>query len=385
VTRILHISADYPDAVRPLKTRAIAALIEGTDELFDHEVYSLNRVGGWVGWSRPGSLEIVSDERIVRSCRYAAPARAFLLARAMAGVADGIDADLRRREQKIDLVHGHKLTVEGLAARRLAGLLGVPFMLTVQGNSDQKLLRARPDLAGRWRGCWQDAAQIISFAPWATRWVEGRLGKRVRSAVNLPCVLASDAVIPPVPAPPLVRTAFNLVDWKNKNIATLAAAVAIAHCEVPELQLEIAGDGRSDTQAAVDAILHRAGVTDIARRVGPIAPERIQQWMNGAAMFAMPSHRESFGMVFAEALLAGCPILYSRGTSVDGYFDGAPFARAVRANDPRELANRIVEFLRGQSAIKESLARWQGDRGADSFRRREILDRYAAIVREISR
>jgi glycosyltransferase involved in cell wall biosynthesis len=385
VTRILHISADYPDAVEPVKTRAIAALVEGTAELFDHRVYSLNRVGGWAAWRRPGSLDLVAEQRIVRSCRFAAPARGFRLARAMAGVADGIAADLRRRGEKIDLVHGHKLTIEGLAARRLAGLLGVPFMLTVQGNSDQKLLRARPDLVRSWRGCWRDAAQVISLAPWATRWVEGRLGERARGAVNLPCILASDALIAPVEAPALVRTAFNLGDWRNKNIATLAAAVAIARSAVPALRLEIAGDGRTDAQAAVDMILRRAGVADIATRVGPIAPERIQQWMNGAALFALPSRRESFGMVFVEALLAGCPILHPRGASIDGYFDGAQFAWPVRADDAPELSFRIVECIRAQSAIKASLARWQEDGGAAPFRRGAIFDRYAALVRETVR
>ena len=37
--------------------------------------------------------------------------------------------------------------------------------------------------------------------------------------------------------------------------------------------------------------------------------------------FVMPSFSETFGMVYAEALLNGTPILYSKDTGFDGLFD----------------------------------------------------------------
>lgn len=382
MTTILHISGDYPDAFQPVKTRAIAALVDGSADRFGHVVYSLNRVGGWRGWLRPGTVAIIAENGAVRTCTYAAPARGFWLGRAMNGVADALAADLKRRGEAVDLVHGHKLSIEGLAAHRLACRLRLPFMLTIQGNTDQKILRARPDLRRRWRRCWHEAEQIISFAPWAAAWVGRKLDKRQTPPTNVPCIVASDELIAPAEAPAVVRTAFHLGDWRNKNVATLAAAMAIARVELPELRLEIAGGGSADAEAEVDAILALAGVSDITNRVGAVAPDTIQKWMNGAAVFVLPSRRETFGMVFVEALLAGCPIIHSRGTAVDGYFDGATFVRSVDAVDERQLAAAIVHFIRHQGMIKAALGQWQEEGGAAPFRRDAIIENYSSLVRE---
>jgi hypothetical protein len=88
-------------------------------------------------------------------------------------------------------------------------------------------------------------------------------------------------------------------------------------------------------------------------------------------------------MVFAEALLAGCPIIYPKDAAVDGYFDGQPFARSVRANDPIELANAMLELLAAQGAVKTALGSWQLSADASSFRRTQILDGYAQAVHRV--
>ena len=48
MTRILHISADYPDAFSASKTQAVRNLLEGTPAL-DHRVYAINRQNGLGG------------------------------------------------------------------------------------------------------------------------------------------------------------------------------------------------------------------------------------------------------------------------------------------------------------------------------------------------
>jgi glycosyltransferase involved in cell wall biosynthesis len=98
--------------------------------------------------------------------------------------------------------------------------------------------------------------------------------------------------------------------------------------------------------------------------------------MNGAAVFALPSWRETFGMVFVEALLSGCPIVYPEGRAVDGYFEGAPFAIAVPPRDAGALADAMVTLVRDQERRKAALTRWQEDGGAARFRRDAILASY---------
>ncbi len=377
MTTILHISTDYPDVIAPGKTQAIARLVTGTAADFDHRVYSLNRVpmlgGGRV--AAPGTVSVADDDGQIASWRYAAPGRGLWLETAMRGVARAIVADCRARGVRPVLVHGHKLSMEGLVAADVAAALGIPYVLSLQGNTDQRILSVRRDMRRRFGAVYRGAAGIFPFAPWIERWCTRRLG--APAAVSLlPCVPLRDATLAPRAGPPRIISAFHLAHYRNKNAAGLIAGAARAMASVAGATLEIAGDGPDAATAAIDAMIARSGAGRAVARIGAVAPEGIQQWMNGAAVFVMPSFRESFGMVFVEALLAGCPIIYPENRSVAGYFDGAPFAVAVPPGDPAAIGAATAQMLADQPARKAALAAWQKTPAAHAFTRDAILERY---------
>lgn len=381
---IVHITADYPDSIDASKTRAIAALVEGTRDRFDHRVYSLNRDGSGVrAFLAPGSVQPADERDGILSWRYAAPSKGLFLARSMRGVADAILADLNKFGLTPALIHGHKLSFEGIAAQRIAHQLGVPFALTLQGNTDQKLIGTRRDLGQRYRAIWHEAALVMAFAPWIERFCEAQFGVRSGPTIALPCVPAADTIIAPRETGPRVLSAFRLSDWRNKNIVAVAKACVAIRSEFPELTLEIAGGGSSEDARAVDQALASAGAGEFARRVGRIAPDAIQKWMNSGAVFAMPSLRESFGMVFVEALMAGCPIVYPRGAAVDGFFDDAVFAVGVSALDDSGIGRAIGTMLRNLESNKVTLAKWQSSASAARFMSKGILAHYTESVARV--
>ena len=381
---VVHISADYPDALAGAKTTAISALVEGVADHFAARVYSLNRQSSPGAWLVPGRLEFLADDGTVATCRYGAPPAGLRLRTAMERVARAIAADLAARGLRPALIQGHKLSIEGIAAAALARQLGVPYVLTLQGNTDQKVLGARPDLRSLHRRVWQDAAGVMAFAPWTAQWCASLLGERDPPASLIPCLPGSDRIIAPVATAPLVRTAFHLDHWRNKNIAVLARAIADLSDEFPGLELEIAGAGSAAATAQVDRILSSTGLSGRSRRIGAVPREAIQDWMNGAAVFALPSRRESFGMVFAEAALAGCPIVYPRGAAVDGWFPDCGFALAANAVEPESVANALRDLLRNNAAAKAGLAAWQAGPAAREFTREVILGRYRAFLTEFA-
>lgn len=114
--------------------------------------------------------------------------------------------------------------------------------------------------------------------------------------------------------------------------------------------------------------------------MGPRSQAELGSIMNGAAAFVMPSRRESFGLVFVEALFAGLPIIYPKGASVDGYFDSLPFAIKVNARSKHEIGQAICHAVAHQAQLKAALAKWQSDGGLAQFTRAEIARTYAKGV-----
>lgn len=380
MTCIVHISADYPDAIRAGKTRAIANLVDATADCLEHQVYSLNRVNSASAWLMPGRTEILQRELGLVSMRYHAPPAGLFLIRAMDAVAAAIAADLAAQGVRPDLIHGHKLSIEGLAAQSLAQQLGIPFVITLQGNTDAKVIGARPDLRRRFGSVWHDAAHVFAFAPWIDRWCQSALGQRSTATTALPCILASEQILAPSSSEVCVSTAFNLDFWENKNLQSLVAALAIVRTEFPDLRFKIAGSGKLSSLQKVSAHISDAGLTDVTSIAGHIPAAKIQAWMNDSAVFALPSRRETFGMVFVEALLAGTPIVYPAGAAVDGYFDEAPFAIPTNSSDPASIAEAIAGSLRSNMALKARLREWQSGPGPRTFQLSSIADTYRTAI-----
>lgn len=366
---VVHVSGDFPDPLAPEKTPVIRSLLELTRNDFDHHVISLNRVN-------PALQEWSSAGRVIRrshgfeageAMEYAAPPRGIFHATMLHRLGDAIAQRLEKLAP--DLIVGHKLTIEGLVVARAAERLGIPFAVSVQGNTDLKILSARPDLRRRFRGVFHGAKAIFPFTPWALRAVEEKLGARSNPCHLLPCATDLDRPLTPRAGGNGLVSVFHLRHFRNKNLAGLAQAYGKLVSGGIEVPLTIRGGGNAQDMAACKEILHdHPG----ARLVGPSSRSDLPSELNEATGFVLVSHRESFGLVFVEALFAGLPIIYPRGAAIDGYFDGMPFAIGVDAHDPTALASAMERLVCDEVALKQALGNWQQSAEAQRFTREAI-------------
>ncbi|WP_407641332.1 glycosyltransferase [Alteripontixanthobacter maritimus] len=203
------------------------------------------------------------------------------------------------------------------------------------------------------------------------------LGVSARSATLLPCAMARDTIIPPRQGGDGLVTAFHLRNAKLKNLPAMTAAMANLRHSLPNATLSVIGGGSASDVAAAEAM---AG--DGTTFEGAIDNAAIARRFNRASGFVMPSSRESFGLVFIEALFAGLPIAYPAGTAVDGYFDDCPFAIRVDMRQPGALENAMRTLLEDEDDLKAALAEWQKSPAAQRFTRGTIGDRFVSGLRD---
>jgi glycosyltransferase involved in cell wall biosynthesis len=382
VRRVLHVSADFPDPVAPGKTPVIKTHIDLTADRFDHSVISINRHGpgffdlasalcGRSGHEGIAAHDFAYGEAVV----YPAPPRGILHATMLRRLGDWLGQRAAERYRP-DLIVGHKLTVEGLAVRRAAQRLGVPYALSIQGNTDLKIIAARPDLRRVFARVFHEAAVVFPFAPWTLAGCEAALGPRAGPSILLPCPTELDTPLAPQTlASDELLSVFHLRHHRNKNLAGMVRAVRVLEQGGEPGRLTVIGGGSAADLVACRAL---AGSASRIAFEGPVSRADMQARMNRAAGMVLPSLRESFGLVFVEALFAGIPIIYPSGTAVDGYFPGAPFAMAVNARDPSAIAGAMSRLIADQAAIRAALASWQASPDARRFMR-------AAIAQDLAR
>lgn len=381
--RVLHISADFPDAFDAAKPNVVRDLLHLTGDQFDHRVVSLNRRSPSFGAllaqlsprRRRDSISAKWDEeQKVLALRYDAPSKGLFHKTLLLRLADQI-AERLEGQPAPSLVVGHKLTIEGLVAERIAQRMGVEFGVTIQGNTDCRVLSARPDLAGDFSRIFHSAEVVFALAPWALRKFSARLGERVGHTALLPCPSPLTEILPPrVSESPHFVSAFHLRNFALKNLAGLAAATRQAHASSKATSLSIAGGGDAAETAQCLAIV---GDVPAITLLGHVPQADLPALFNNTTAFVLPSRRESFGLVFIEALFAGIPIIYPADAAVDGYFDGASFAIRIDALDNSAIAEAMTHAARNEKALKEDLAQWQQSDDAQRFTQTAIAQTFA--------
>jgi glycosyltransferase involved in cell wall biosynthesis len=93
-----------------------------------------------------------------------------------------------------------------------------------------------------------------------------------------------------------------------------------------------------------------------------------------ADVFLLPSGRETFGLVYAEAISQGLPVLYTRGQGFDGQFPDGEVGFAIDPGDPEMIADSIEAILKDRPRF--SRAALEGSRKFDWD---GIAETYAAI------
>lgn len=107
---------------------------------------------------------------------------------------------------------------------------------------------------------------------------------------------------------------FGRLDWFQKGLDTLLDAMAVLVRERPELQLWVAGRGKDAKR--VEEYGRELGILSNLRLLGSVSDEERQSLLAGARVLLMPSRFEGFGMVAAEAMAAGVPLVAAAAGSL---------------------------------------------------------------------
>jgi glycosyltransferase involved in cell wall biosynthesis len=94
----------------------------------------------------------------------------------------------------------------------------------------------------------------------------------------------------------------------------------------------------------VHRTVQRLGLADRVALLGPVKPSERWQLFDGAAAFVLPSHAENFGIVVAEAMARGTPVVVTDGVQSSEHVSAAGAGRVV-PRDVAVLARTLEELL----------------------------------------
>jgi phosphatidyl-myo-inositol dimannoside synthase len=163
---------------------------------------------------------------------------------------------------------------------------------------------------------------------------------------------------------------------RGKNIDALIKAMALLKRRNVECILQIVGEGPLKSELTL--LARELAVEDRVEFLGRVSDARLAGIYAQASLFAMPSSKEGFGIVFLEAWLHGLPVICgTQDAAAEVITDGVD-GYAVNPWDIEALAEKIAMLL-----DHPDMAAAMGEAGADKVRSRYLMEHFKGNLEKL--
>ena len=281
--------------------------------------------------------------------------------------------DLHRRNP-FDAIHAHFIYPDGVIAARIGAELGIPVV-----SSEHAMWRPWLDNHASVRRQVDEAlpkiARITAVSDALRQTIVGLFGERVPVDI-VPNVVDERVFVAPSAheeRDPDQLLFVGLVR-RVKGLDVLVRALPHLLADHPRLRLSVVGAtffrAYKREEAEVHALVAELGLQDRVTFLGELPPDKVAALMRRSGLLVVPSRRETFSLVTAEALASGTPVVATRcggpeeiitpetgelADVDDPYALGAAIQTALsRSFDPAALRNYSVGRF-GMAASSERL------------------------------
>jgi glycosyltransferase involved in cell wall biosynthesis len=280
-----------------------------------------------------------------------------------------------------DVIHAHSLYSDGAIAYGLHQKYGTPYIVAIRNTDVHYYYRLMPHLRGLARRIVKDAYGIVFLSPsykehYFARFAPNHSAPMRSQAFVIPNGIAHAWQSPPPPRSgrhDSIHVLFLGSFESNKNIIAIIDAVEILQEQGITVSLRLVGMKHSDRYSK---LICRRAKRNPHVEVFPHSTELevIRMHYHWADVFAMVSLRETFGIVYAEALSQGVPVVYTQGEGFDGWVTNRNCGLAVSPRDPADIA-RCIQAAADHADPEQCIA------AASQFYWTNIADQYVSLYR----
>ena len=273
------------------------------------------------------------------------------------------------RRLRPDVVHTHLVHADfhGLPAGRLTR---VPLHVSTKHGFNP--FRSRRAFATADRAVARLADVHVAISAGLARYLAANEGFDESAFEIVHYGIEPGAPPPGPPGGPRLAIVGRLIPIKGHEV--LLEALARVRAEIPDVTLEIAGDGPLESHLRATAA--RLGLADLVTFLGRVA--RPGPVYERAAIVVVSSFGEGFGMVALEAMERGRAVVASDVGGLPEIVASSETGLVVPPGDPAALAGAVVELAR-DPALTAALGAAGRERALSAFSQERCTERIEAL------
>lgn len=294
--------------------------------------------------------------------------------------------DIKRKVSvdSVDLIHATTLFSDGGAAYKLFRKYKIPYIVSVRNTDINIYLKKMPHT---WPLCKQillNAGKIVFISEAHRRqFITHKYINKFQTQIKDKIVVLPNG-IEDFWLNNIVRDRIieddnhNLlyvgVYDENKNVLALMDAVSSLKSKYPNIKLTLVG-GKGDLKVIVKE--KADGSDGMVEFKGLVTDKQVLlDIYRQNSVYAMPSHTETFGLVYVEAMTQGLACIYTKGQGIDGMFN-EKVGIGVNSHSTEDIAKAIDIIFSNRSNYSTEGVEFE------QFRWDKISMRYISFYKEI--
>lgn len=288
--------------------------------------------------------------------------------------------------KSFDCIHAYTLFTDGYCARRISQKYNIPYVVAVRNTDVNYFFKYRPWLRKYGIEVMKDAKNVFFLSTTYRDYLfEKYLYKKSYMYLINKCRVIPNGIDnywfdttrrkdeKRSFARKQLRVAYVGDVNKNKNLLTTIKALDQLKKQGWEIWYSFAGKVKS--QVVFKKVMQR----EYCDYKGVLTKEEVKNLYEASDIFVMPSFNESFGLVYAEAMSQGLPVVYTKGQGFDQWFPDGKVGWAVVPNSSNEIVDAVYKITDNYNSYKNNALR-----GANRFNWQRIVTEYMAIYKEIN-
>lgn len=289
---------------------------------------------------------------------------------------------------KYDCIHAYTLFTDGNCARRLGRKYNIPYVTAVRSTDVNIFLKKAFYLRRRAVNILRDASAVFFLSEcYRTQVLENYVPERFRNEIYEKSRIIPNGAddfwlenrnegklrhMPDIFPDKKLRVICAGVICRRKNHMATQEALQLLREQGWSVHYQIVG--RIQERKLFEKIMSYPDTEYIPQQ----PKETLLEYYRQNDLFVMPSHTETFGLVYVEALSQGLPVLYTRSQGFDGQFEDGRVGYAVDAEDPADIAQKIIMAAERYEELAENVLQLM-----DKFNWMDICEEYREIYEKI--
>lgn len=290
--------------------------------------------------------------------------------------------------KEYDCIHAHTLFTDGNCAYKMSKQYGIPFVVAVRNTDVNDFFGKRKYLKNRGVKILLNASAVIFLSDsYKEKVINSFVPKKIKGEVLKKSFVIPNGIDDFWFENQWVKSFLDVKDRiydhnihliyagdidKNKNIEQVAKAVNFL--EKKDWIIDLKVIGHVIDQSIATRLSSQKNVSIIPR----MNKEKLIFEYRKADIFVMVSHKESFGLVYAEALSQNLPIVYTKGQGFDKQFPNGYVGFAVDDYDLDDLVDTIVKIVDNYSYLSNNCLK-----ASNCFKWGHICDKYCELYEKL--